>query len=145
MRSENRALLIASIARGRRWLNELIADPTANTTNIATRDGCSVRKVNMTISLAFLAPDVSRAEKKAPIGRQNHRSAVSETKWSYKNPAKSGHLARLQEISTIARVRGGGCSPIRTRLSLQFREMQGDFDKMQGRGKRSPAKNCQMS
>src|SRR4029453_4142156 len=37
MRSENRALLIASIARGRRWLNELIADPTANTTSIATR------------------------------------------------------------------------------------------------------------
>jgi hypothetical protein len=39
MRSENRALLIASMARGRRWLNELIAEPTANTTSIATRDG----------------------------------------------------------------------------------------------------------
>src|SRR5262245_27652798 len=56
MRSENRALLIASIARGRRWPSELIADATANTASIATRDGCSVRKVNMTISLAFLAP-----------------------------------------------------------------------------------------
>jgi hypothetical protein len=42
-------------------------------------------------------------------------------------------------------INGGGCSPIRTRLSLQFREIQGDFDKMQGRGKRGPAKNCQMS
>jgi hypothetical protein len=30
IRSENRALLIASIARGRRWLNELIVDPGAN-------------------------------------------------------------------------------------------------------------------
>ena len=30
IRAENRVLLIASIARGRRWLNELIADPTAN-------------------------------------------------------------------------------------------------------------------
>ena len=59
---------------------------------------------------------ISRAEKKAPIGRQNHRSAVSETKWSYKIPAKSGHLARLQEISTIARMRGG---PGRTRTSNQ--------------------------
>jgi site-specific DNA recombinase len=56
--SENRALLISSIARGRRWVNELIADPTANAESLATRDGCSVRKVNMTISLAFLAPDL---------------------------------------------------------------------------------------
>jgi hypothetical protein len=61
IRSENRALLIASIARGRRWLNELIADPRANAERIATRDGCSIRKVNMTISLAFLAPDLVKA------------------------------------------------------------------------------------
>ena len=53
MRSENRALLISSIARGRRWLNELITDPTANAESIATRDGCSVRKVNMTTSLGL--------------------------------------------------------------------------------------------
>jgi site-specific DNA recombinase len=73
MRSENRALLIASIARGRRWLNELIADPTANTASIATRDGCSVRKVNMTISLAFLAPDLVKA---AIEGRLSHGMGV---------------------------------------------------------------------
>jgi site-specific DNA recombinase len=61
IRSENRAILVASIARGRRWLGELIADPTANTESIAGREGCSVRKVNMTISLAFLAPDLVKA------------------------------------------------------------------------------------
>jgi hypothetical protein len=33
---------------------------------------------------------ISRAEKKAPIRRPNHLSAVSETKRSYKNPANSG-------------------------------------------------------
>ena len=53
IRSENRATLIASIARGRRWLDELIGDPTASTESIAKRESCSVRKVNMTISLAF--------------------------------------------------------------------------------------------
>jgi site-specific DNA recombinase len=73
MRSESRALLIASIARGRRWLNELIADPTANTASIATRDGCSIRKVNMTISLAFLAPDLVKA---AIEGRLAHGMGV---------------------------------------------------------------------
>src|ERR1700716_2926362 len=35
IRSENREILVASIARGRRWLDELIADPTANTENVA--------------------------------------------------------------------------------------------------------------
>ena len=49
IRSENRALLVASIAQGRRWLNELITDPTANTESIAQREGCTPRKVNMTI------------------------------------------------------------------------------------------------
>src|SRR3982074_1609440 len=41
IRSENRALLVASIARGRRWLDELIADPAANTESIARREGCT--------------------------------------------------------------------------------------------------------
>ena len=58
MRLENRARLVASIARGRRWLNELIAHATASAESIAKREGCSTRKVNMTISLAFLAPDL---------------------------------------------------------------------------------------
>jgi hypothetical protein len=84
MRSENRALLIASIARGRRWLNELIADPTANTENIATRDGCSVRKVNMTISLAFLAPDLVKAaiDGRLPHGMGVVRLADLPAEWS---------------------------------------------------------------
>ncbi len=61
IRSENRATLVASIARGRRWLEELVTDPTANAESIAKRDGCTARKVNMTISLAFLAPDLVQA------------------------------------------------------------------------------------
>ena len=84
MRSESRALLIASIARGRRWLNELIADPTANTASIATRAGCSVRKVNMTISLAFLAPDLVKAaiEGRLPHGMGVVRLADLPAEWS---------------------------------------------------------------
>jgi site-specific DNA recombinase len=74
IRSENRALLVASIARGRRWLDELIADPAANTESIAGREGCSVRKVNMTISLAFLAPDLLKA---AIDGRLPHGMGVA--------------------------------------------------------------------
>src|ERR1700716_1531611 len=74
IRSENRAILVASIARGRRWLDELIADPPAHTESIAGREGCSVRKVNMTISLAFLAPDLVKA---AIDGRLPHGMGVA--------------------------------------------------------------------
>ena len=61
IRSETRATLVASIARGRRWLDELIATPSATTEGIAEREGCSARKINMTISLAFLAPNLVEA------------------------------------------------------------------------------------
>jgi hypothetical protein len=61
MRYETRARLVAAIARGRRWLDELIADPTASADRIAKRENCSARKINMTISLAFLAPDLVKA------------------------------------------------------------------------------------
>ena len=74
IRSENRATLIASIARGRRWLDELVRDPTATSESIAKRESCSVRKVNMTISLAFLAPDLVRA---AIEGRLPHGMGVA--------------------------------------------------------------------
>ena len=73
-RSENRALLVASIARGRRWLDELIAGPAATTESIAGREGCTTRKINMTISLAFLAPDLVKA---AIDGRLPHGVGVA--------------------------------------------------------------------
>jgi hypothetical protein len=44
IRSETRATLVASIARGRHWLEELIADATAIPASIAKRERCSVRK-----------------------------------------------------------------------------------------------------
>ena len=70
IRAESRALLVASIARGRRWLNELMTDPKANADSIAVRENCTVRKINMTISLAFLAPDLVNAaiESRLPRG-----------------------------------------------------------------------------
>jgi len=74
IRSETRATLVASIARGRRWLNELVIDPAANAEAIAKREACSPRKVNMTISLAFLAPQLVKA---AIDGRLPHGIGVA--------------------------------------------------------------------
>jgi ParB-like chromosome segregation protein Spo0J len=58
---ETRATLIAAVARGRRWLKELVDDASITVETIARREKCSLRQVNMTISLAFLAPNLVSA------------------------------------------------------------------------------------
>ena len=60
-RIERRARLVNAIARGRRWLDEIVPGSVTDVRQIAARQKCSVRQVNMTISLAFLAPDLVRA------------------------------------------------------------------------------------
>ena len=84
IRSETRTTLIASIARGRGWLDELVAGATATTESIAKRESCSVRKVNMTISLAFLAPDLVKAaiDGRLPHGMGVVRLADLPAEWS---------------------------------------------------------------
>jgi site-specific DNA recombinase len=84
MRSETRATLVGAIARGRRWLDELIADATATADRIAQRENCSVRKVNMMISLAFLAPDLVKAaiDGRLPHGMGVTRLTALPAEWS---------------------------------------------------------------
>jgi DNA invertase Pin-like site-specific DNA recombinase len=83
IRSETRALLIAAIARGRQWLNELLSNPAASADLIAARERCSVRKVTMTISLAFLAPDLVKAalDGRLPDGIGIARLADMPAEW----------------------------------------------------------------
>jgi site-specific DNA recombinase len=84
IRSETRATLVASIARGRRWLQELVTDAKANVEGIAKRERCSLRQVNMTISLAFLAPDLVRAaiDGRLPRGIGVTRLRDAPIEWS---------------------------------------------------------------
>jgi len=72
------------IARGRRWLDELIANPTANAETIAMQENRSARKINMTISLAFLAPDLVKAaiEGRLPSGVGVARLTDLPAEWS---------------------------------------------------------------
>jgi site-specific DNA recombinase len=60
-RPERRLRLVSAIARGRRWLDELVSGSATSAEQIALRERCSIRHVNMTISLAFLAPKLVRA------------------------------------------------------------------------------------
>jgi site-specific DNA recombinase len=73
IRSDTRVKLVTAIARGRQWLSEVEAG-AATIDAIAAREACSKRHVNMTISLAFLAPSLVMA---AVEGRLPHGIGVA--------------------------------------------------------------------
>jgi site-specific DNA recombinase len=83
-RIERRARLVSAIARGRRWLDEIVSGSVTHIQQIAARQKCSVRQVNMTISLAFLAPDLVRAavEGRLPRGIGVERLRDAPPEWS---------------------------------------------------------------
>ena len=61
IRAETRAKLVTAIANGRHWLDDLIAGKVTNVEHIAAREKCSIRQVNRTITLAFIAPTLVQA------------------------------------------------------------------------------------
>jgi hypothetical protein len=61
IRAETRAKLVTAIAKGRYWLDELIAGTVTNAEQIAAREKCSIRAANRTITLAFIAPTLVQA------------------------------------------------------------------------------------
>jgi site-specific DNA recombinase len=96
---ERRASLLKSIARGRQWLDEIVSGAVQDVEQIAQRHHCSVRYVNLTISLAFIAPSLVQAavEGHLPrgIGVGSLRDAPAE--WSLQ-------FARLGLIEPSKRV-----------------------------------------
>lgn len=84
IKAERRAALLKSIARGRDWLDEIVSGAAQGPEQIAARHKFSVRHVNMTISMAFIAPALVRAavEGRLPrgIGVASLRDAPAE--WS---------------------------------------------------------------
>jgi site-specific DNA recombinase len=83
-RAERRAHLVRAIARGRRWLNELTSGSITQAEQIAAREQCSVRQVNLTISLAFLAPALVKAavEGRLPRGIGIERLRDPSAEWA---------------------------------------------------------------
>ena len=84
IRSETRVALVISIACGRRWLNEIVTGSVDNVEQIAAREKCSVRQVNMTISLAFLSPTLVKAaiDGRLPRGVGIARLRDAPAEWS---------------------------------------------------------------
>lgn len=84
IRSETRLALVASIACGRHWLDEIVTGSVANVEEIATREKCSVRQVNMTFSLSFLSPMLVKAaiDGRLPRGIGIARLRDAPAEWS---------------------------------------------------------------
>jgi hypothetical protein len=85
VRADARGRLVVAISQGRKWFNELITGAAVDVDAIAAREGCSIRRVNMTISLAFLAPDLVKAaiEGRLPCGLGIARLRDPPAEWPF--------------------------------------------------------------
>jgi site-specific DNA recombinase len=81
---ERRARLVSAIAKGRRWLDDVVSGRITTVQEICVRENCSVRQVNMNISLAFLAPNLVKAavEGRLPRGISVERLRDPPAEWS---------------------------------------------------------------
>jgi site-specific DNA recombinase len=65
-RFERRARLVSAISLGRRWLDDLVSGRITTVAELCAREKSSIRQINATITLAFLAPNLVKA---AIVGR----------------------------------------------------------------------------
>jgi len=81
---ERRASLIAAIARGRCWLDELACGSITSIAQLAERHKCTERQVSLTLSLAFLAPELVKAaiEGRLPRGIGIERLRGAPLEWN---------------------------------------------------------------
>jgi hypothetical protein len=82
--AKRRARLVSAISHGRRWLDDVVSGQVTMVAQLCAREKCSIRQVNMTISLAFLAPNLVKAavEGGLPRGIGTERLRDLATEWS---------------------------------------------------------------
>lgn len=109
IRAERRVGLIRAIARGRQWLDEIVSG-RLTIEQIAVRQKRSVRQINLTLSMAFLAPPLVKAaiEGRLPVASASRNYAMHRP--SGRNSISSLDCPRFSYVR-----RNGGCA---TSLSL---------------------------
>jgi site-specific DNA recombinase len=73
---ERRAHRVSAIARGRRWLGDVVSGRATTIAELCARERGSTRQVNMTISLAFLAPNLVKAAVEGRLPPRHRRRAT---------------------------------------------------------------------
>ena len=76
--------LISAIARGRRWLDEIMTGSITDAEQLAKREQCTVRQINLTLSLAFLSPQLVKAavQGRLPRGINIERLRDPDPNWA---------------------------------------------------------------
>ena len=138
IRAETRATLVRAIALGRRWLDELSAGSIPNPAAIASREGCSQRHVERTISLAFLAPDLVKAaiEGRLPRGVGVSRLIDLPSEWPRNGrcSACSNRLGRRRAGLPSSPGSGSALQPTGDGLRLSWPVLYFDEGKSDPRG-----------
>jgi hypothetical protein len=121
---ERRARLVSAIARGRRWLDDVVSGRVTTVAQLCTREKCSVRQLNMTISLAF-RPILSKQPSKVAY------PAVSVSSGSViRRLNGAGNLRRSDSIqnncragprSQLQRPKSRNCGAARSKFALKAR------------------------
>jgi site-specific DNA recombinase len=76
--AETRNRLLAAIALGRRWVEQMMKGGREDIAAIALREGKSERAVRRTLSLAFLSPDIVRGAVEGKLPRSFGVSGLSD-------------------------------------------------------------------
>ena len=102
MPANARAILIEALRDAHRWLDELLSDPRLTLESIASREDKSERSIRMTLSLAFLAPEIVKRQSKDGC-RAGLVSSVSSTcRWPGRiSGARSDSRRRRRRKETI--------------------------------------------
>ena len=84
MRANARAILVGALGEAHRWLDELLSEPCQTLESLVLREGKTERSIRMTLSLAFLAPDIVKAavEGRLPRGFGLKRLVDLPMAWS---------------------------------------------------------------
>jgi hypothetical protein len=71
-------------ARGRQWLDEIIEGSVIDAEQLAKRERCTARQINLTLSLAFLSPQLVKAavEGRLPRGINIERLRDFDSNWT---------------------------------------------------------------
>jgi site-specific DNA recombinase len=83
MPANARAILVEALRDAHRWVDELLSDPRLTLEKLASREARTVRWIRMTLSLAFLAPEIVKAavEGRLPRGFGLKRLVDLPTAW----------------------------------------------------------------
>jgi DNA invertase Pin-like site-specific DNA recombinase len=111
IRAEARTKLLAAIAKGRRWFNEIVSGDASDIESIAARERLSERSARMMLSLAFLAPDVVKAAVNGTLPRGLGVSRLTELPASWNGQRQTLDLAMSPSSRSVTARRSFRSNP----------------------------------